>query len=364
MNNVFKSLMVSFVSLVFFVSSVFSVGADDAFSADKPKVFRYARTTSEKTLDPQAQLDEASGNMIQNLYDGLLEYSYLKRPYQLTPNLLAKMPEVSADKLTLTFELKKGVTFIDDDCFAGGKGRELNADDVIYTLKRFADANINNQSWFFLDGAVVGLNEFRELTKKNKGLDYSKNEIAGVKKIDSHKFTIKLTKANPLALYPFAASSLAIVPREAVEKYKQEFARHPVGTGAFILRSVPRRGEFVLKKNPKYHQTYPTDGEASDKDKGLLADAGKQLPLMDEIRMPLIEEPQPAMLKFLKGELDWIGMDRDNFVKMAGKKPTGEFYLKDEYAKKFGMYTEPFLSIDYILFNMKDPLLFKHILKN
>ena len=201
-----------------------NVGALGARAETKPKVFSFARTTSEKTIDPQAQLDGASSDIVMNVYDALLQYNYLKRPYTIEPNLVAKMPELGADKVTLTFELKKGVFFIDDECFPGGKGRELTADDVIYSIKRFADANINNQSWFFLDGAVVGLNEFREATKKTKTPDYAALDVAGLKKVDSHKFTIKLTKPNPLAIYPFAASSLSIVPREAVEKYKGEFA--------------------------------------------------------------------------------------------------------------------------------------------
>lgn len=334
--------------------------ADSALAQGKPKVFHYARANVEKSLDPQAQLDGASGDIVQNVYDPLLQYHYLKRPYDIEPNLLAKMPETAADKVTITFELRKGVFFIDDECFAGGKGRELKADDVIYSIKRYADANINNQSWFMLDGAIEGMNEFREQTKKSKTPDYSKLQISGIKKVDDYKLTVKLTKPNPVALYAFASTPLSIVPREAVEKYGKEFARHPVGTGPFILRSVPRRGELVLKKNPKYHMTYPSEGAPGDKEKGLLADAGKQLPLVDEVRLPLIEEAQPTMLKYLKGEIDWTGMDRDNFVRMAGKKPNGEFYLKDEYAKKFNMYTEPFLSVEYIIINMKDPILGKN----
>src|SRR4051812_16750991 len=75
----------------------------DARAESKPKVFHFARTSAEKTLDPQNQLDEASGDLILNLYDRLLEYDYLKRPYTLAPNLAAKLPELSADKLTLTW---------------------------------------------------------------------------------------------------------------------------------------------------------------------------------------------------------------------------------------------------------------------
>ena len=60
----------------------------------------------------------------------------------------------------------RGVRFVDNACFPGGKGRELTADDVLYSLKRYADANVNSKSFFAMQGAVVGLDEFRAATAK------------------------------------------------------------------------------------------------------------------------------------------------------------------------------------------------------
>ena len=119
------------------------VGTDGA----QLKVFTYARASAHKSLDPMRQFDGASGDLIRNLYDSLFEYSYLKRPYQLRPNLLKAMPEKSADGLSYTFELRGDVKFIDNECFPNGKGRVITSDDVLYSLKRFADANINTSSF-------------------------------------------------------------------------------------------------------------------------------------------------------------------------------------------------------------------------
>ena len=92
-----------------------------------------------------------------------------------------------------------------------------------------------------------------------------------------------------------------------------------------------------------------------DKEAGLLADAGKKLLSIDELHLPLIEETQPAMLKFKKGEIHWIGMNKDEFNNMAVKNPDGTFKLK-EWAKKFEMYTELYVSSFYMKFNMNDKL--------
>jgi oligopeptide transport system substrate-binding protein len=329
----------------------------DDKAAPAKKVFNYLRTSAHKSLDPVKQFDAASAELISNVYDTLLEYHYLKRPYELVPNLLTKLPELGADGLTYTFELRSDVRFIDDPCFPGGKGRALKTDDVIYSLKRFAHGTLNVKSYVLMQGSVVGMDEYRAETLK--GGDFNKLEIAGIKKIDDTHFTITLTKKNPLALMPLAATQTAIVPREAVEHYKDDFERQTVGTGPFKLKDLQRRGVTILERNPNYHLTYPTEGEPEDEAKGLLAAKGQKLPFVDEVHLPLIEEPQPAMLKFLSGGMDWIGIDRDNFVKMAVKDDKG-FHLQPEYAGKFELYDEPRLSTEYWVFNMKDPLIGKN----
>ncbi len=329
----------------------------DGESKANLKVLHSYRTSQYKSLDPAKQFDMVSGEIITNVYDMLLEYHYLKRPYELVPNLLSKMPELGADKLTYRFTLRQGIKFHDDPCFEGGKGRELTADDVLYSLKRFADVNVNSRSYqVLLKGRIKGLDQFREKTRQQKGLDYAFEPVEGLKKIDKYTFELVLSQPDPLALMSLASAPLAIVPKEAVDYYGKKLEHHAVGTGPFILAKNSRRGEIVLKKNPNYHGVYPWSGNPGDRQKGLLANAGKQLPFVDEVRMPLIEEPQPRMLKFLQGEIDWLGIDRDNFVKMVHKDDKG-FYLKDEYAQKFELYWVQSLAAYYLILNMKDEVL-------
>lgn len=351
-----------FITLALLVLALACNGGGDKPKPGEPaapakKVFNYLRSSAHKSLDPVKQFDAASAELISNVYDSLLEYHYLKRPYELVPNLLTKLPELSGDGLTYSFELRSDVKFIDDPCFPGGKGRTLTTDDVIYSLKRFAHGQLNVKSYVLMQGSVVGMDEYRAETLK--GGDFTKLDIAGIKKIDDTHFTITLTKRNPLALLPLAATQTAIVPREAVEHYKDDFERHTVGTGPFKLKDLQRRGVTILEKNPNYHLTYPAEGEPEDEAKGLLAAKGQKLPFVDEVHLPLIEEPQPAMLKFLSGGMDWIGIDRDNFVKMATKDDKG-FHLQPAYAGKFEIYAEPRLSTEYWVFNMKDPLIGKN----
>ena len=92
--------------------------------------------------------------------------------------------------------------FNDDPCFPGGKGRTLVADDVIYSLKRFADANLNQFSYSLLQGAFEGMDAFREPEASGgRTTDYAEAPISGISKLDDRHFTIKLTRTNPLALF-------------------------------------------------------------------------------------------------------------------------------------------------------------------
>ncbi|MDH5671430.1 MAG: ABC transporter substrate-binding protein [Myxococcales bacterium] len=333
---------------------------DGPAAGSNTKIYNWVRSSAHKSLDPVDQFDSASAELISNVYDTLLQYHYLKRPYQLEPNLVVAMPTLSDDGLSYSFELRKDVRFIDDPCFKGGKGRALVSDDVIYSIKRFADANLNGKSYVLMQGVVEGMDAFREETKKlGKAVDYAKLEISGLKKIDDQRFEMRLTRKNSLALMPLAASQLSIVPREAVEHYKDEFQRRPVGSGPFKLATLSRRGVTILKKNENYHQSYPTEGEPDDQQKGLLAAAGQKLPFVDEVHLPLIEEPQPRMLKFKRGQLDVVGIDKDNFTQMAFRDDKG-FHLKPDYASKFNIASEPMLVTQYFVFNLSDPLLGKN----
>lgn len=337
-----------------------STPAPEGHAQPATKVLTYPRLEAYKSLDPARQLDAASNELVRNLYDRLLDYDYLARPYRLEPNLLTKLPELSADGLRYQLELRKDARFQDDPCFPGGKGRPVTADDVVYSFKRFADANTNPLSYSLWQGAVRGMDEFRARSAQlGPGADLDQLEISGVTRQDAQHLTIELTRPSPIALLPLATTPLSIVPREAVQRYGDEFQQHPVGSGPFSLAQNARRGVIVLRRNPHYHLSYPTRGASGDAEAGLLRSAGQRLPLLDEVRLPLIEEAQPRMLQFRSGQLDWVAFDRDNFRNMTLVDARG-VQLKPELASQYRMYAEPDLRVDGWRFNFADPLLGKN----
>ena len=333
-----------------------------ATRAQAPSVLTVPRLAKFASLDPVRGYDQTGEQVTRQVYSTLMTYAYLERPYKLEPDLLEAMPTVSADRLTWTFKLRHGVFFTDNPCFAGGKGRELVAGDVLYSLKRYADGHLNNASWFAMQGAVVGLDDYHAATlKAAAGADLTDVDVAGLRQVDPHTFTITLTHENPLFLHALTLSPTAVVAREAVRFYKDRFQLNPVGTGPFMAtQELARTGTLRLVRNPRYFRTYPSVGAPGDAEKGLLKDAGRKLPIADVLEMPLIEEPQPGALKFLRGELDWRPLDRAWFAKMVVRTADGGFQLADEYAGKFVIYSVPGMETEYLLVNLRDPVLGKN----
>ena len=308
-----------------------------------------------KGLDPVYASDTYSNSVVSQIYETLVHYHYLKRPLELAPLLAESLPEVTKDGLTHTFKIRKGVKFHDDPAFPEGKGRDITAQDFIYSWKRLMDpAAASDGAWIF-EGRIVGLDKWRE--KLSKGEGKFEDEIEGITATNDHTLVIKLTKPYYQLHYVLAMGYASVVPKEAVDKYGKEFLNHPVGTGPFKFESWVRNSKVVLVKNPNWSgHTYPTEGEASDEANGLLADAGKKLPFVDKLVFHEIIEDQPAWLKFQKGQLDILGIPKDNFDSAVVNNNLSEDM------KKKGMQLEVTVEPDvtYTAFNMLDPLIGKN----
>ena len=84
------------------------------------------------SLFPAAINDIYSTHIASQGYEGLLRLN--QKTLEVEP-CLAESFNIDKDKKTYTFHLRKEVKFIDDECFADGKGREVNANDFKYYLE-------------------------------------------------------------------------------------------------------------------------------------------------------------------------------------------------------------------------------------
>jgi oligopeptide transport system substrate-binding protein len=321
------------------------------------KVLNLVVSAEIKGLDPIFADDAYSSGEVARVYEGLLEYHFLKRPYTLIPNLAESLPEVSKDGSTYTFKIRKGVFFHDDACFPGGKGRELAAKDFVYSFKRLADPKLQSTGWWLLQDKITGLDEWRNKYSNAPEVNYS-DEIEGLKAIDQYTLQFKLKKSFPQFLYALAMPFTFVVAEEAVKKYGKEFINHPIGTGPFILPVFTQSNKITYSKNPTFRtKLYPSEASEEFSTPEYLTDAGKQLPLVDKIEVNIIKESQPKWLNFQKGKIDYISIPKDNFNQVINSNNG----LNEEMAKKgIVLKINTALDIAYISFNHDNPI-FKNI---
>jgi ABC-type transport system substrate-binding protein len=371
-----------------------------------------------KHLDPVRtyNLDEAT--FIDQIYEPPLEYHYLKRPYELKPATLTQMPEViyrdEADRVLsheavssgkaavhsteYLFEVRPGIlyqphpafakrddgrpfyqfnsvaeteAFLSLDDFDVTGARELLAEDYIYQIKRMADPSLQMPIWDLVATYIDGLRELREeivtWKKGNPGqwVDLDRFQIRGVKKLGSHRFSIRLKGVYPQLKYWLAFHFFAPVPREVDFFYNMPglpeknitLDFHPVGTGPYMMTRHNPNEEIVMERNPNYHDDFYPDTEHAETDdlqKGLLKDAGAPLPLIDKVIFRLEKEAIPVWTKFLQGYYDRSGISSDNFDQAVSVTVDG-IGLSDEMLERginLNMTIEP--ATYYLGFNMMD----------
>lgn len=363
-----------------------------------------------KTLDPALAYSSNEYLFISQIYEPLLEYDYLIRPYQLVPSTAALFPQIrylDAQGKSLpekseivpaytvyTLRIKKGIyyqphpalartqdghylyhhltpDYLDEydinqlSDFAHTGTRELVADDYIYQIKRLANPAVSSPIYGLMSGYILG---FKEYAKTLPGLsaytDLRNYPLAGLKKLDDYTFEITLKGQYMQFLFWLAMPFFAPMPWEANVFYSQpgmsdkniSLGWYPIGTGPFMLSINNPNRSMILEKNPNFHsQFFPLVGSEEDKKAGFLRHAGERLPLIDKIIFTLEKESIPRWNKFLQGYYDDSTISSDSFDQAIHINKHGNATLTPEMHRK-GVYLtqsqEP--SVHYLGFNMLD----------
>ncbi len=326
-----------------------------------------------KHLDPARSYSENEYVYLGNIYEPPLQYHFLKRPYQLEPQTTRGMPEVSyfdtagrrlpadsaPDRIAYSeyeIRLRPGIRYQPHPCFAkdaagnpryvpirtdelaaidrfqdfADKGtRELTAADYVYQIRRLASPRIQSPILGLMADHIVGLGDLARTlgqaartVPKDAYLDLNAFPFAGAYVVDRYTYRIRIKGKYPQFMYWLAMPFFAPVPEEAERFYQQPGMEEknftldwqPVGSGAFYLAENDPNRVMRLLRNPNYHDDhYPSEGDPGDREAGLLADAGKRLPMVDEVVYTLEKEDVPYWNKFLQGYYDASGVSSDSF---------------------------------------------------
>ena len=267
------------------------------------RIFHYNESSGLTSLDPAFAKNKQVMWATHQLYNTLIE---IDSNMQMQPSLATHWT-ISDDNLTFTFYLRTDVFFTDDDCFANGRGRQLTAHDVEYSFERIVDKSTASPGAWIFNNRVDSVN--------------------GFKAIDDTTFQLKLQRPFQSILGILSMQYCSVIPKEAVEKYKTDFRRHPVGTGPFSFVVWEEGQALILKKNEKYFEN---------------DEAGNQLPYLDGIKVSFYDSKATEFLEFQQSRLDFID-DIDPSFKDEVLTKTGT--LKKDWQGKIELHKHPYLNI-------------------
>src|SRR4051812_41746373 len=218
------------------------------------------------TLDPAIGYDWQNWSIIKSLYSRLMDYE--PGTTNLRPDL-AESFDVSADGLTYTFKLRKGVKF--------HNGRELTADDVVYSLDR--TANPKTQS--------PGAGFYHSIKGYDEVSGGKAEHLSGVTAVDPSTVRVELANPDATFLHEMALNFASVVAKEDVEKWGADYGHHPDGSGAYYMTDWSLGQQIVLERNKDYY--WPG------------------VPKLDKITFTIGQEPLVSLLRLQKGEVDVLG---------------------------------------------------------
>ncbi|MFB0925856.1 MAG: ABC transporter substrate-binding protein, partial [Vicingaceae bacterium] len=274
-----KRLVFSFIaSSVVFLMSCGSGKNDQTDSnvesdvSSKPTIscLDFAISETYITLDPIKITDIVSFHVTSQIFEPLLRFD--DKDLSLKP-LLVNSWIISEDYLTYTFSLKEGIHFQDNNCFPDGKGRELTANDVVYTFKRI-----------YSEKSSYAYNLFKNQIKGSQ--NYVEGDIEGLNAIDNYNIEFTLNKPSSNFLNLIANTVSAIVAKEAIEQ------NAIVGSGPFAYsKENDTKTAITLLRNNNYH--------LSDK-------KGNQLPYLESVAFNVAKSGKEQLDLFMANKLDII----------------------------------------------------------
>ncbi|HHW7570982.1 TPA: ABC transporter substrate-binding protein [Mannheimia haemolytica] len=207
-----------------------------------PKTFVYCLEASPSALSPVLSTDGASFDVnARPIYNKLTDFE--DGTTNVIPSLAEKW-DISEDGKTYTFHLRKGVKFHENKEFK--PSRELNADDVVFSINRQLDPN----------------HPFHKVSGGNYeyfiGMDMQ-NVIDKVEKVDDYtvKFSLKVPNAPFVA--NLAMEFASIFSAEYADKMlkagtPEKIDTNPIGSGPFQLVDYQKDSSVRYKAFEHYWQ--------------------------------------------------------------------------------------------------------------
>lgn len=210
-----------------------------------------------RSLDPALSTDVPTGRAVGYLFEGLTRFT----PDARVESALAHRWDLSADGMTYTFHLRRGVVFHD--------GTPFTARQVAASWQRVLDPKVKGgRGWPLYP--ILGAEDFA---------DGKAPSIAGLSVPNDSTVVVKLKE--PFAIFPklLAMPVAAVVP----DRVPENFGERPVGTGPWRFVEWKHDDYVLFARNDRYW-----DGP----------------PKADSLRARIIAEPSTSVAEFESGNVD------------------------------------------------------------
>src|SRR5690554_3749790 len=290
---------------------LFACQSEDLYAGKA--IFRYNIAENITSLDPAFARSLDNVSTVNQIFNGLLELdSNLK-----VKAAIAKSWEISEDGKRYTFYLRDDVYFHKSEVFGEDSSRRVVAADFVYSLNRLvSDKLISPGKWVM-----------NPVARRKDG-------SLMITAVNDSTVEIELMKPFPPFLGILSMQYCAVVPKEAVRHYGNDFRSNPIGTGPFKFKYWKENGKLVLLKNEHY---FEFDQE------------GNRLPYLDAIAVSFIKDQEVNFLNFIKGDFDYLsglkGSYKDEILKSDGE-------LSEKYRSEFRLIKSPYLNSEYLGFNL------------
>ncbi len=297
-----KNIVLSTLSLLifFFASSGLAAGIKE------PDILHRGNSTEPVTLDPHQSEDVSSGNILRDLFEGLVTEDATGK---LIPGAAEKR-SISDDGLTYSFTLRS--------CLAWSNGAALSAADFVFSLRRVLDPDTAAP----MASLLLPIKNAREVMDGKLPI-----EKLGVEMPDAHTLVIKLEQPTPWFLqilshpiaFPVYATSLIN------DKDKAFSAGKLISNGAWALQQWVPYEKLVLNRNSHYTNQ-------------------KDIFFNQVIYYP-IESSNTEFSRYRAGELDWTDTIPPNKLKWIKQNLPGEAFISPylgTYYYGFNLTRKPF----------------------
>ena len=210
------------------------------------------------------------------------EHDFVKTkliPESIMNGHLAESWEISPDRLTYTFHIRKGVRWHNKPPM---NGRELTADDVVYNFHRYFGNELTGSPFSEAEPTPYTLAQL---------------PVESITATDKWTVVFKLNAPNLSALMAILQNNVAyIYPPEVIEEHGDvKDWRNLVGTGPYEVTDYVEGSSATLTKNSDYwgyDEKYPQN----------------RLPYIDEITILITPEPAARLAGLRAAKFDALGM--------------------------------------------------------